>query len=72
MRTKDYVTDLISWDDADASLKAAIAPSLFQILIETGRDAMLAIGMQPGEYDPFTPAIREYQDARTTKIGRQR
>lgn len=70
LKTKDYVTELLNWEEADDAMKAAIAPALFQVIIETGRDAMQAIGMEPSLYDPFTPAIREYQDLRTSKIAK--
>ncbi len=44
-------------DQADAALKRAVEPALLAVIIETGLDAMQAIGMQPSEYDPYSEAI---------------
>jgi SPP1 gp7 family putative phage head morphogenesis protein len=70
MKTKDYVTELLDWEEADDAMKAAISPYLLQVLIETGKDAMQAIGMDPSLYDPFAPAIREFLAERTVKIAK--
>lgn len=50
-------------------MKATVDPALLQVIIETGKDAMQAIGLQPSQYDPFEAGIREYMAARTTKIA---
>lgn len=50
-------------------MQKAIAPYIYTILVETGKDAMEAIGMAPSIYDPFKPAIRRYLEQRTTKIA---
>jgi SPP1 gp7 family putative phage head morphogenesis protein len=69
MKAKDYVAGLIDWEMADSAMRAVLAPYLYQVILETGRDAIQMIGMQPSMYDPFTPAIRRYQDVRATKIA---
>lgn len=63
------MASLLDWDSYDESFKAAVAPYLYQVIIETGADAMEALGMAPSQYDPFAAAIRKYQDERTTKIA---
>lgn len=69
VRSKDYVASLLDWDSYDESFKAAIAPYLYQVIIETGREAIIDLGIAPSLYDPFAIAIREYQDKRTAKIA---
>lgn len=70
MKTKDYVTELLNWEEADDAMKAAVTPYILQVLIETGKDAMQQIGMEPSIYDPFAPAITEFLRTRTTKIAK--
>ena len=69
LKTKDYVAELLAWEQYDEAMKKAIAPYLYQVIVEVGAEAMLEIGGQPSQYDPFTPNIRRYQDQRTTKIA---
>jgi len=69
IKTKDYVGDLIEWEQSDTSIKLAIAPTLYEVIISTAREAMLEIGQQPSTYDPFAKAVREYLDARSFKIA---
>jgi SPP1 gp7 family putative phage head morphogenesis protein len=69
IKTKDYVSDLLNWGKADEALIAAISPSLYRTIIETGKDAMIQIGQAPSTYDPFTDAIRKYMLERSTKVA---
>ncbi|WP_231454656.1 phage minor head protein [Arthrobacter sp. AK04] len=48
---------------------AAISPSIYQTITETGKDAMLSISQAPSMYDPFTDVIRKYILERTKKIA---
>lgn len=68
-RTKDYVDSILNWDQADATMKRAVEPALLAVIIETGLDAMQAIGMQPSEYDPYSEAITAWFNVRTTKVA---
>jgi SPP1 gp7 family putative phage head morphogenesis protein len=38
-------------------------------LLQAGRDATQALGLDAGQFDPFTPAIIEYFQDRSTKIA---
>ena len=69
LRTKDYVNDLLNWDQADDQMSKAIEPALMQVIIDTGKDAMEVLGMQPSLYDPFATGIRDYLANRTVKIA---
>jgi len=69
VRAKDYVADLVKWDQYDDAMKDVLAPYLYQVIVEVGADAMQQIGFVPSQYDPFTPNIRRYQDERSTKIA---
>jgi SPP1 gp7 family putative phage head morphogenesis protein len=68
-REKDYVKDLLDWEAMDDAMKRAVEPSLLQVLIETGKDAMDALGLQPSLWDPYEVGVREYLAGRTTKIA---
>lgn len=69
LRAKDYVADLIQWDQYDEAMKQVLAPYLYAVIIELGQDAIQEIGLQPSEYDPYTPNIMRYQDERSTRIA---
>jgi SPP1 gp7 family putative phage head morphogenesis protein len=69
VRSKDYVADLIQWDTYDEAMKQVLAPYLYAVIIELGQDAIAELGLQPSQYDPYTPNIMRYQDERSTKIA---
>lgn len=66
---KDWLQDLLDWIEANESLAAAIKPIIQTVLISTGRSAITEAGRDPSQFDPFTPAIREYFASRPTKIA---
>lgn len=47
----------------------AVKPSLLQVIIDTGMEAMQQIGLQPSLYDPYSKAITAYLTARVKKIA---
>lgn len=67
---KDWLSDLLDWASADESFADAIKGVIQTVLMTTGRDAMADIGVDPNQYDPFTPALREYFTDRPLKIAR--
>jgi SPP1 gp7 family putative phage head morphogenesis protein len=69
MTTRDYVTELIDWEQADAELKMAIAPGLIDVIIEAGLDAIALLGVTDSAFDPYSEAVQKYHEARTTKIA---
>lgn len=69
VKTKDYVTDLLDWEEADSDMQKATLPHILQIIIETGQKAMLDLGLDPGMYDPYTEAIQAFMEARSIKLA---
>jgi SPP1 gp7 family putative phage head morphogenesis protein len=66
---KDWLQDLLDWAAASDSFAEAIKPIIHAILLQAGHDAMQSIGMDAGQFDPFTPAIIEYFQDRSLKIA---
>jgi SPP1 gp7 family putative phage head morphogenesis protein len=66
---KDWLQDLIDWAAASASFAEAIKPIVHATLLQAGRDATQDLGIDAGWFDPFTPAIVEYFQNRSTKIA---
>lgn len=64
---KDWLQDLLDWAEAAGSFKAAIEPIIHATLLQAGQDASQAIGTT---FDPFTPAIVEYFQNRSTKVAK--
>lgn len=69
VKTKDYITDLLNWDQMDEAMRAVLAPLVYNIIIEAGRDAMQFVDMTPSEFDSLSVAVRRYQSERSTKIA---
>lgn len=68
-RAKDYVADLMDWDQYDERMRQILAPYLYAAIIEVGKEAIQEAGLQPSQYDPYTPNIMRYQDERSTRIA---
>lgn len=68
-KTKDYVTEIISWESADADMGAALQPHLLEMLIQTGQQAIQDLGLNPSLYDPYSEAVQLYLEHRSTKIA---
>ena len=66
---KDWLQDLIDWAAASESFAEAIKPIIHATLLQAGRDATQDLGIDAGWFDPFTPAIVEYFQDRSTKIA---
>lgn len=69
VKAKDYVSSLIDWEDADGKLQRAIEPSLLQVIIDTGLDAIELLGLQPSQWDPYAVAVTEWFRNRSRKIA---
>ena len=68
-RVKDWLADLLDWDEAKGNFADAVKPILYATLIETGREAMTEVGKDASSYDPFKPAIQDYFDSRSTLLA---
>lgn len=69
-RTKDYVTDLLDWSAYDEEMQKALAPYIYAVLVDAGADAIEVLGLPATTYDPFTPALRKYQETRSVKVAK--
>ena len=67
---RDWLQDLLDWAEASDSFAEAIKPIIHAVLLQAGHDAMQSIGLDAGQFDPFTPAIIEYFQDRSLKIAR--
>lgn len=66
---RDWLQDLLDWAAASGSFAEAIKPIIHAVLLQAGHDAMHSIGLDAGQFDPFTPAITEYFQNRSTKVA---
>ena len=66
---KDWLQDLLDWAQAAESFGAAIKPTIHATLLQAGQDASQEVGLDPSQFDPFTPAIIEYFQNRSIKIA---
>lgn len=66
---KDWLQDLLDWVRATEDLSQAIRPSVHATLVAAGQEASQQIGFEASQFDPFTPAIIQYFQARSDKIA---
>jgi hypothetical protein len=66
---KDWLQDLLDWAAASGSFAEAIKPIIHAVLLQAGHDGMQSIGLDAGQFDPFTPAIVEYFQNRSRKVA---
>lgn len=67
--TKGWLDDLLDWKAAKERFKKAVAPILYGLITETGKSASAQVGLDPSQFDPFTPAIQDYYTGRSLKIS---
>lgn len=67
---KDWLQDLLDWAEAAQSFKQAIQPVVHATLLQAGQSAIKEVGLEPSQFDPFTPAIVEYFQSRSMKIAK--
>lgn len=58
---KDWLASLLVWAQANKSLANAVAPILFALIAETGRQAYMEAGGQPSQFDPSTTQMLGFQ-----------
>lgn len=68
---KDWLQDLLDWAEAAQSFKQAIQPVVHATLLKAGRAATQEVGLDASQFDPFTPAIVEYFQSRSTQIAKE-
>lgn len=64
-----YLDSLIQWAAFDDSMRRAIAPILFSLINETGKLATQEVGGEPSQFNPTTPDILNYNQARALRIA---
>lgn len=67
---KDWLNDLLDWAQAAVDFKTAIQPTVHAVLLETGRSAIQDVGLEASQFDPFTPALIDYFQNRSTKVAK--
>lgn len=66
---KDYLNALAEWAQYDEQLAAALAPILFALIAETGKDALGQVGADPDDFNPVSQDVLDYYQARAGKIA---
>jgi SPP1 gp7 family putative phage head morphogenesis protein len=66
---KDYLAALLLWSAYDHTMRLAIAPILYTLIVEIGKQATKQINLDPSMFDPTTLAILNYHQQRASKIA---
>jgi SPP1 gp7 family putative phage head morphogenesis protein len=66
---RDWLAALIAWAIYTDQLQKAIAPILYAIVNETGKDGMSQVGRQPSTFDPTTKAVTDFVAQRSGRIA---
>ena len=66
---KDWLADLIEWTKATNNLRISLAPVLYPLIVETGQDAMNALGFDPSQFNPANVDTLNYYQHRAAKIA---
>lgn len=66
---RDWLAGLILWSAYTDKMAKALAPILFAIVAETGKDAMSQVGRQPSQFDPTTTPVMDFSQQRSSKIA---
>ncbi|WP_241473780.1 phage minor head protein [Mycolicibacterium neoaurum] len=70
MRRKDWLDEVVEWDDFDLQMARALAPILLGIIAETGQFAMQQVALDPSLFNVFNQAIQDYYNSRSTKVSK--
>lgn len=60
---------LLLWDQFDDSMRRAIAPILYSLIVETGKSAIADVGLDPSQFNSTAIGILNYNQQRSTKIA---
>lgn len=68
-RKRDWLALLVAWSAYNDSMRKALAPLLYALLVETGGDAMKQIGAEPSQFNPTDTKILNYSQQRASRIA---
>lgn len=66
---RNYLAALVAWSVYDDTMRKALAPILYALIVETGKQAMQQISRDPSQFDPTTLSILNQYQHRATKIS---
>jgi SPP1 gp7 family putative phage head morphogenesis protein len=66
---RDYLAALVAWANYNKSMAAALAPILFALINETGKQAMSDLNLDPSMFDPTSKEVLDYYQERADKIA---
>lgn len=66
---KDWLAALLLWPTYDDAMRKAIAPILYALIVETGKQAMGQVNLDPSMFNPTTVEILNYYTQRAAKIA---
>jgi SPP1 gp7 family putative phage head morphogenesis protein len=66
---KAKLAGLIAWSMATTALSDAMYPLLYQLMVETGQDAISQVGMDPSQFNPISSAVTGSARAQANKAA---
>lgn len=67
---KDWLNDVVEWDDLDKEMARALAPLLLSIVAETGKYAYEQVNLDPQLFNTFNQSIQNYYQSRSNKVAK--
>lgn len=68
-KRKDWLDDVVEWDQFDEAMARALAPILLGIISDTGQLAMQQVALDPSLFNAFTQSVQDYYNGRSTKVA---
>lgn len=66
---RDYLNLMLDWNQFDDSMKTVLAPILYSLIVETGKDALKQLHLDPSMFNPIATEVISYYQARAEKIA---
>lgn len=70
-RKRDWLALLLAWSAYNDSMRKALAPILYALMVEAGGQAMQQIGMDPSQFNPTDLAVLNYSQYQAQKIAEE-
>ncbi|MBB0998290.1 hypothetical protein G6024_14550 [Dietzia maris] len=68
-KRKDWLDDVVDWDEFDAAMARVLAPILLGVVAEFGRLSMEQVNLDPSLFNAFNQSVQEYYNTRSTKVA---
>lgn len=68
-RKQDWLAALLLWPTYTDAMRAALAPLLYTLIVETGQDAIQQVGLEPSQFDQTSLDVLNYAQERGLKIA---